>query len=56
MFVIDLFVEEFLNDYSILIVLYQFAVPGQAYVTLPAPPAPAPAPTDYTLSGCCSYL
>ncbi|KAG0539336.1 hypothetical protein BDA96_03G314300 [Sorghum bicolor] len=26
------------------------SVPGQAYVTLPAPPAPAPAPTDYTLS------
>ncbi|CAD6236845.1 unnamed protein product [Miscanthus lutarioriparius] len=26
------------------------SVPGQAYVTLPAPPAPAPAPTDHTLS------
>ncbi|XP_066314954.1 lysM domain receptor-like kinase 3 [Miscanthus floridulus] len=26
------------------------SVPGQAYVTLPAPPAPAPAPTDSTLS------
>lgn len=31
------------------------SVPGQAYVTLPAPPAPAPAPTDYTLSGTPDY-
>ena len=46
-----LILENILIDNSNLIHLYQFAVPGQAYVALP-PPAPAPAPTDNTLPGC----
>ena len=48
-----LILENILIDNSNLIHLYQFAVPGQAYVALPPPaPAPAPAPTDNTLPGC----
>ena len=47
-----LILENILIYYSNLIHLYQFAVPGQAYVALPPPPAPAPAPTDNTLPGC----